>query len=137
MKSANFNYSNCAKKLKNEIDLSLSNKNTFNSKIVNLKKNKSEILGIKKKLSSINPRSDENDEKNKEYKNMIRKIKKEEDNINKKRKKIFVSKIKQQQDNNFEKEIKKETKYRMIYPIIILIIPLIYSVYRHYSSDFY
>ena len=137
MKSANFNYSNCAKKLKNEIDLSLSNKNTFNSKMVNLKKNKSEILGIKKKLSSINPRSDENDEKNKEYKNMIRKIKKEEDDINKKRKKIYVSKIKQQQDNNFEKEIKKETKYRMIYPIIILIIPLIYSVYRHYSSDFY
>ena len=35
MKSANFNYSNCAKKLKNEIDLSLSNKNTFNSKIEN------------------------------------------------------------------------------------------------------
>ncbi len=94
-------------------------------------------MGIKKKLSSINPRSDENDEKNKEYKNMIRKIKKEEDDINKKRKKIYVSKIKQQQDNNFEKEIKKETKYRMIYPIIILIIPLIYSVYRHYSSDFY
>ena len=56
-KSANFNFSKCAKKLKDEIDLSLSNKNTFNSKLVSLNKLKSERLRMKKKLSSINSKN--------------------------------------------------------------------------------
>ena len=131
-KSANNNYSKCVKKLKEEVDLSLSNKNSFNNKLGNFNKIKSENLRMKKKLSSINSQKDENDEKNNEYKNMMKKMKKTEEQMNKKRRKIIVDKIKQQQDNELEQEIKKEKKYNMIYPILFLIIPFIYSVYSHY-----
>ena len=134
-KSANINYFKCAKKLQEEIDLSLSNKNTFNSKISINKKNKSDNFYNKKRLSKINPLNRENEEKNSEYLNMMKQMKKTEEEMNKKRRKIYVNKIKQQQDNNFEQEIKKENKYKIIYPIFIVIISLIFSVYKHYSND--
>ena len=134
-KSANFNFSKCAKKLKDEIDLSLSNKNTFNSKLVSLNKLKSERLRMKKKLSSINSKNDENLEKNNEYENIMRQMKKSENDMNKKRKKIYINKIKAEQENNFDQEIKRDKKYNMIYPILIVIISLLFSTYKHFSNE--
>ena len=134
-KSANANYFKCAKKLQDEIDLSLSNKNTFNSKISINKKNKSDNFYDKKRMKRISSVNQENEEKNSEYLNMMKQRKKNEEEMNKKRRKIYVNKIKQQQDNNFEQEIKKENKYKMIYPIFIVIVSLIFSVYKHYSND--
>ena len=134
-KSANVNYFKCAKKLQDEIDLSLSNKNTFNSKISINKKNKSDNFYNKKRMNRINLMNKENEEKNSEYLNMMKQRKKNEDEMNKKRRKIYVNKIKQQQDNNYEQEIKKEKRSKIIYPIFIVIISLILSVYKHYSND--
>ena len=134
-KSANYNFSKCAKKLKDEIDLSISNKNTFNSKLSSLNKLKSEKLRMKKKLSSINSKNNENLEKNNEYENIMRQMKKSESELNKKRKKIYVNKIKAEQDNNFEQEIKRDKKYNIIYPILVVIISLLFSTYKHFSND--
>ena len=134
-KSENYDYSKCAKKLKDEIDLSLSNRNTFNSKMDTLNKIKSEKLRMKKKLSSINSKNNENLEKNYEYQNIRRQMKKSEDDINKKRRKIYVNKIKAEQDKNFEEEIKRDKKFNMIFPILIVIISLIFSTYKHFSND--
>ena len=134
-KSENYDYSKCAKKLKDEIDLSLSNRNTFNSKMDTLNKIKSEKLRMKKKLSIINSKNNENLEKNYEYQNIRRQMKKSEDDINKKRRKIYVNKIKAEQDKNFEEEIKRDKKFNMIFPILIVIISLIFSTYKHFSND--
>ena len=133
-KSTNNNYQKYAKN-KDEIDLSLSNKNNIINSKLGVFKNKSENLGVKKKLSSFKSQSEENEEKNSEYKNMMKKIKKSEDEINKKRRKMYADKISQQQDNEFEQEIKKENNYRMIYPILFVIIPLMYSFFRYYWND--
>ena len=133
-KSTNNNYQKYAKN-KDEIDLSLSNKNNIINSKLGVFKNKSENLGVKKKLSSFKSQSEENEEKNSEYKNMMKKIKKSEDEINKKRRKMYADKIRQQQDNEFEQEIKKENNYRMIYPILFVIIPFMYSFYRYYWND--
>ena len=134
-KSANYNFSKCAKKLKDEIDLSLSIKNNFNSKLDSLNKLKSEKLRMKKKLSSINSKNNENLEKNNEYENIMRQMKKTENDINKKRKKIYINKVKAEQDNNFEQEIKRVKKFNMIYPILIVIISLLFSTYKHFSNE--
>ena len=131
-KSTNNNYSKYVQK-KEEIDLLLNNKNTFNSHLGALK-TKSENLRMKKKIS-LHSQSNENAEKNSELKNMMKKIKKSEDEINKKRRKMYADKIRQQQDNEFEQEIKEENKYRMIYPILFVIIPFIYSFFRYYWND--
>ena len=133
-KSTNNNYQKYAKN-KDEIDLSLSNKNNIINSKLGVFKNKSENLGVKKKLSSFKSQSEENEEKNSEYKNMMKKIKKSEDEINKKRRKMYADKIRQQQDNEFEQEIKDENKYRMIYPILFVIIPFMYSFFRYYWND--
>lgn len=133
-KSTNNNYQKYAKN-KDEIDLSLSNKNNIINSKLGVFKNKSENLGMKKKLSSFHPQNNENEEKNSEYKNMMKKIKKSEDEINKKRRKMYADKIRQQQDNEFEQEIKKENNYRMIYPILFVIIPFMYSFFRYYWND--
>ena len=133
-KSTNNNYQKNAKN-KDEIDLSLSNKNNIINSKLGVFKNKSENLGVKKKLSSFKSQSEENEEKNSEYKNMMKKIKKSEDEINKKRRKMYADKIRQQQDNEFEQEIKKENNYRMIYPILFVIIPFMYSFFRYYWND--
>lgn len=133
-KSTNNNYQKYAKN-KDEIDLSLSNKNNIINSKLGVFKNKSENLGVKKKLSSFKSQSEENEEKNSEYKNMMKKIKKSEDEINKKRRKMYADKIRQQQDNEFEQEIKKENNYRMIYPILFVIIPFMYSFFRYYWND--
>ena len=131
-KSNDNNYSKCAKKLKEEIDLSLSNKNMFNSMQGGFNKFKSENLTLKKKLSSANSQKSENKEKNKEYNNLIKKISKAEDEFSKKRKKIYVNKIKQQQDIEFEKEIKKERTFKIIFPILLFLLPAFYSFYNRY-----
>ena len=133
-KSTNNNYQKYAKN-KDEIDLSLSNKNNIINSKLGVFKNKSENLGVKKKLSSFKSQSEENEEKNSEYKNMMKKIKKSEDEINKKMRKMYADKIRQQQDNEFEQEIKKENNYRMIYPILFVIIPFMYSFFRYYWND--
>ena len=133
-KSTNNNYQKYAKN-KDEIDLSLSNKNNIINSKLGVFKNKSENLGVKKKLSSFKSQSEENEEKNSEYKNMMKKIKKSEDEINKKRRKMYADKIRQQQDNEFEQEIKKENNYRIIYPILFVIIPFMYSFFRYYWND--
>ena len=133
-KSVNNNYSKCAKKLKDEIDLSLSNKISFNSKL-GFNKFKSENLDIKKKLSSVNSQKNENKEKNKEYKYMIKRITKTEDEINKKNRKIYASKIKQKQDSEFEQEIKKENKFKIIFPIVLFLVPIIYSFFNRYWNE--
>ena len=134
-KSENYNFSKCAKKLKDEIDLSLSNKNTFNSKFDSINKLKSEKLRMKKKLSSINSKNNENLEKNNEYENIMRQMKKSENDLNKKRKRIYINKIKAEQDNKFEQEMKRNKKYNMIYPILVVIISLLFSAYKHFSND--
>ena len=134
-KSVNYNFSKCAKKLKDEIDLSLSNKNSFFNKKGALNKMKSENLRMKKKLSSINSKKSENYEKNNEYENIMRQMKKSEEEMNKKRRKILVNKIKTEQDNNFEKEIKREKKLNMIYPILFFIISLVFFTHKHFSNS--
>ena len=133
LKSANNKYSKCVKKLKDEIDLSLSNKNSFKSKL-DINKFKSENLRMKNKLS-INSKNSENEQKNSEYHDIMKKIKKSESEINKKKRKIYVDKIKLQQDKEFEQEIKKEKKYNMIYPIFIIMISLIFSCYKYFWND--
>jgi len=133
-KSTNNNYQKYAKN-RDEIDLSLSNKNYIINSKLGVFKNKSENLGMKKKLSNFHSQNNENEEKNSEYKNMMKKIKKSEDEINKKRRKMYADKIRQQQDNEFEQEIKKENNYRMIYPILFVIIPFMYSFFRYYWND--
>ena len=133
-KSTNNNYQKYAKN-KDEIDLSLSNKNNIINSKLGVFKNNSENLGIKKKLSSFHSQNNENEEKNSEYKNMMKKVKKSEDEINKKRRKMYADKIRQQQDNEFEQEIKKENNYRIIYPILFVIIPFMYSFFRYYWND--
>ena len=133
-KSTNNNYQKYAKN-KDEIDLSLSNKNNIINSKLGVFKNKSENLGMKKKLSIFHSQNNENEEKNGEYKNMMKKIKKSEEEINKKRRKMYADKIRQQQDNEFEQEIKKENNYRMIYPILFVIIPFMYSFFRYYWND--
>ena len=133
-KSTNNNYQKYAKN-KDEIDLSLSNKNNIINSKLGVFKNNSENLGIKKKLSSFHSQNNENEEKNSEYKNMMKKIKKSEEEINKKRRKMYADKIRQQQDNEFEQEIKKENNYRIIYPILFVIIPFMYSFFRYYWND--
>ena len=100
-----------------------------------LNKIKSEKLRMKKKLSSINSKNNENLEKNYEYQNIRRQMKKSEDDINKKRRKIYVNKIKAEQDKNFEEEIKRDKKFNMIFPILIVIISLIFSTYKHFTND--
>ena len=134
-KSNDNNYSKCAKKLKEEIDLSLSNKNMFNSMQGGFNKFKSENLTLKKKLSSANSQKSENKEKNKEYNNLIKKISKAEDEFSKKRKKIYVNKIKQQQDIEFEQEIKKEKKFKIIFPILLFLFPVAYSFFNRYWNE--
>ena len=133
-KSTNNNYQKYAKN-KDEIDLSLSNKNNIINSKLGVFKNKSENLGMKKKLSSFHSQNNEYEEKNSEYKNMMKKIKKSEEEINKKRRKMYADKIRQQQDNEFEQEIKKENNYRIIYPILFVIIPFMYSFFRYYWND--
>ena len=134
IKSANNNYPKCAKKLKDEIDLSLNNINTVSNKMGNLIKIKSENLGFKNKLS-LNSKNKKNEENYNEYKNMMKKIKKSEDEINKKKRKILVEKTKQQQEKEFEQDIKKEKNYKIIYPILIAVFSLIFSVYKHFWND--
>ena len=90
---------------------------------------------MKKKLSSINSKNNENLEKNNEYENIMRQMKKSENNMNKKRKKIYINKIKAEQDNKFELEMKRNKKYNMIYPILVVIISLLFSAYKHFSND--
>ena len=133
-KSTNNNYQKYAKN-KDEIDLSLSNKNNIINSKLGVFKNKSENLGMKKKLSSFHSQNNEYEEKNSEYKNMMKKIKKSKEEINKKRRKMYADKIRQQQDNEFEQEIKKENNYRIIYPILFVIIPFMYSFFRYYWND--
>ena len=136
IKSANNNYPKCAKKLKDEIDLSLNNINTVSNKMGNLIKIKSENLGFKNELS-LNLKNKKNEESNSGYKNMMKKIKKSENEINKKKRKIFVEKTKQQQEKEFEQDIKKEKNYKIIYPILIAVFSLIFSVYKHFWNDDY
>ena len=67
----------------------------------------------------------------------MKKIKKSEDEINKKKRKIFIEKTKQQQEKEFEQDIKKEKNYKIIYPILIAVFSLIFSVYKHFWNDDY
>ena len=116
----------CAKKLKNEINHSVMNK---------FFRNKSELINRKNSEISNNNISLNKSEKNyimkqNTYQNIMEKIKKSNDNMNKKEKKMYINKLKIQQENKFDEEIKRKKRYKLLFPIFLVIIPLFITYYN-------
>ena len=121
----------CAKKLKNEINHSVMNK---------FFRNKSELINRKNSEISNNNISLNKSEKNyimkqNTYQNIMEKIKKSNDNMNKKEKKMYINKLKIQQENKFDEEIKRKKRYKLLFPIFLVIIPLFITYYNKFMEE--
>ena len=89
-------------------------------------------LNSSKNINSFGNESNEkNNEKERDYfAKKQQKIKNINDQMNKKERKRYINKSKIQQENQFEDEIKKEKRFKALYSLFFLIIPLIYSFYH-------
>ena len=50
--------------------------------------------------------------------------------IKRKNKKVYINKLKVEQDNKFEQELKKEKRFKFLFPIFFSVIPLFYALYQ-------
>ena len=125
----------CLKKLKNELNRSLKNKYIENNRTEIIKKEKEEI-NKEKDINSIS--LDKSDNKINNYRskneNIMKKIKKINDDINKKEKRKYINKLKIQQENNIDQEIKKENIIKYLFPFFCFIIPFFINIYQKYSE---
>ena len=124
----------CTKKLMNELNRSLVNRYTFNSKndIINL--NDSQVITKNKSVNS-DVLSKKNKIDKEKFEKMMKKIKKTNDDINKREKKMYINKIKAEQDNKLEKEIKKQRIFKSLYPIFFVLIPLTITLYNKFTQE--
>ena len=124
----------CTKKLINELNRSLVNRYTFNSKndIINL--NDSQVMTKNKSVNS-DVLSKKNKIEKEKFEKMMKKIKKTNDDINKREKKMYINKIKAEQDNKLEKEIKKQRIFKSLYPIFFVLIPLTITLYNKFTQE--
>ena len=122
---------NYEKQLIHELNRSLVNKYISNNRKELLYKSNSR-LNSSKNINSVNNESNEkNNEKERDYfAKKQQKIKNINDQMNKKERKRYINKSKIQQENQFEDEIKKEKRFKALYSLFFLIIPLIYSFYH-------
>ena len=124
----------CTKKLMNELNRSLVNRYTFNSKndIINL--SNSQVITKNKSANSdiLSTKSKINKDK---FEKMMKKINKTNNDINKREKKMYINKIKAEQDNKLEKEIKKQRIFKFLYPIFFAIIPLTITLYNKFTQE--
>ena len=108
----------------------------FNSTSNFLNKNNIEIT----KKSNINysdlGSNDNNNEKGKEDSGItLKKIMKTNYEINRKNKKVYINKLKMEQDNKFEQELKKEKRFKFLFPIFFSVIPLFYALYQKFIIE--
>ena len=118
----------------NELNRSLVNRYTFNSKndIINL--SNSQVITKNKSANSdiLSTKSKINKDK---FEKMMKKINKTNNDINKREKKMYINKIKAEQDNKLEKEIKKQRIFKFLYPIFFAIIPLTITLYNKFTQE--
>ena len=132
----NSNYNNIA----NKEDLILKNDNKkFKSLQINSVSNfsnKNKIENIKKSNMTYSDLGSNDNEKEKEHSGItLRKIKKTNNEINRKNKKVYINKLKMEQDNKFEQELKKEKRFKFLFPIFFSVIPLFYALYQKFTFE--
>ena len=122
------------KKLMNELNRSLINRYTFNSKNDINNQSDSHILSLDKKIAKSGKLINKREKEKNRFENMMKKIKKTNDDINKKEKKMYNSKLKVEQEINFQKELKKERIFKLLYPFIFFVIPLSITLYNKFTQ---
>ena len=122
---------NYEKQLIHELNRSLMNKYISNNRKELSYKSNSRLNSSKNINSFGNESNEKNNEKERDYfAKKQQKIKNINDQMNKKERKRYINKSKIQQENQFEDEIKKEKRFKALYSLFFLIIPLIYSFYH-------
>jgi hypothetical protein len=122
------------KKLMNELNRSLINRYTFNSKNDINNQSDSHVLSLNKKGVKNEKLINKREKEKNRFENMMKKIKKKNDDINKKEKKMYNNKLKAEQENNFQKELKKERIFKLLYPFILFVIPLSITLYNKFTQ---
>ena len=108
----------------------------FNSTSNFSNKNKIEFTKKSNKNYSDLGSNDNNNEKEKEDSGIIlKKIMKTNSEIKRKNKKVYINKLKVEQDNKFEQELKKEKRFKYLFPIFFSVIPLFYALYQKFIIE--
>ena len=108
----------------------------FNSTSNFSNKNKIEFTKKSNKNYSDLGSNDNNNEKEKEDSGIIlKKIMKTNSEIKRKNKKVYINKLKVEQDNKFEQELKKEKRFKYLFPIFFSVIPLFCALYQKFIIE--
>ena len=129
----NSNYNNIANKA--DFLLKKDSKKFKSQQFNSTNKNKIEIIKKSNMNYSDLESNDNNNEKEKEDSGIMKKIIKTNNEINRKNKKIYINKLKMEQDNKFEQELKKEKRFKFLFPIFFSVIPLFYSLYQKFIIE--
>ena len=129
----NSNYNNIANKA--DFLLKKDSKKFKSQQFNSTNKNKIEIIKKSNMNYSDLESNDNNNEKEKEDSGIMKKIIKTNNEINRKNKKIYINKLKMEQDNKFEQELKKEKRFKFLFPIFFSVIPLFYALYQKFIIE--
>ena len=124
----------------NKSDLILKKEKKFKSEQINSTSNY--LIKNSLKKSSMNcldlgPNNNNND-KDKDKKNsgiIFKKIMKTNNEMNRRNKKKYINKLKEEQDNKFEQELKKEKRFKFLFPIFFSVIPLFFALYQKFNIE--
>ena len=133
--SQNGNHLRSTKKLKNELNRSIISRYAVNSKNEIINKSDSDMLSLNKKSAKSDELGNKRKKEKNRYENMMKKIKKTNDDINKTEKRMYNNKLKAEQENNFQNEIKKERIFKFLYTVIVFIIPLSITLYNKFTQE--
>ena len=133
--SQNGNHLRSTKKLKNELNRSIISRYAVNSKNEIINKSDSDMLSLNKKSAKSDELGNKRKKEKIKYENMMKKIKKTNDDINKTEKRMYNNKLKAEQENNFQNEIKKERMFKFLYTVIVFIIPLSITLYNKFTQE--
>ena len=133
--SQNGNHLRSTKKLKNELNRSIISRYAVNSKNEIINKSDSDMLSLNKKSAKSDELGNKRKKEKNRYENMMKKIKKTNDDINKTEKRMYNNKLKAEQENNFQNEIKKERMFKFLYTVIVFIIPLSITLYNKFTQE--
>lgn len=133
-------YSSNYNNIENKTDFSLKKDNKkfknqlFNSTLNLSNKNKTEIIK-KSNMNYLDLGFNDNEKEKKDSIIILKKIMKNNNEINRKNKKVYINKLKKDQDNKFEQELKKEKRFKFLFPIFFSVIPLFYALYQKFIVE--
>jgi len=123
----------------NKSDLFLKKEKKFKSEQINSNSNFLIKNNIKKSYMNcldLGSNDNNNNEKDKKDSGIIfKKIMKTNNEMNRRNKKKYINKLKEEQDNKFEQELKKEKRFKFLFPIFFSVIPLFYALYQKFTIE--